>query len=104
MSDETAATVGQLGEIEQRLSDVDSALQRLDQGRYGKCQSCGGSISDDQLARNPAVQLCADCQSAAAGAAAADEVRTTAAGAGQRADEWGDEAALADSKSDPGDC
>jgi hypothetical protein len=104
-----AATVGHLGEIEQRLSDVDAALQRLDQGRYGTCQSCGGSISDHQLAGNPAVQVCADCQGAAAAAGAGqpggtDEVRQTADDAGPQADDRGDDAGLAEGKSDPGGC
>jgi RNA polymerase-binding transcription factor DksA len=40
------------------LADVDRALERLDDGTYGTCEVCGGSIADDVLERAPATRLC----------------------------------------------
>lgn len=50
---------------EDRLLDkIETALQRLDQGAYGKCEQCQGSISKERLLAKPSVSLCIDCQRA----------------------------------------
>src|SRR6202041_2280510 len=42
------------------LSDVDSALQRLDDGTYGICTECHDSVEKDRLLADPLVRLCLD--------------------------------------------
>ena len=47
------------------LQEVDAALDRLDQGRYGRCEGCGDPIEPLVLAAEPAARTCLDCMSAA---------------------------------------
>lgn len=42
------------------LSDVDSALQRLDDGTYGICTECHDSVEKERLLADPLVRLCLD--------------------------------------------
>lgn len=41
------------------FDDVELALERLDAGVYGTCESCGGEIGDDILATRPLARSCA---------------------------------------------
>lgn len=43
------------------LLDVNSALRRLDEGTYGKCQRCGREINPRRLEALPWVTLCIQC-------------------------------------------
>jgi DnaK suppressor protein len=43
------------------LSDIELALQRLREGTYGICESCGQEISDRRLQALPWTQLCLEC-------------------------------------------
>lgn len=43
------------------LSDIEFALQRLKEGTYGICESCGEEISERRLQALPWAQLCLDC-------------------------------------------
>ena len=45
----------------QHLADIDAALARLDAGRYGICERCGGPISPARLAARPAAATCIAC-------------------------------------------
>jgi phosphoserine phosphatase RsbU/P len=40
------------------LSEVDAALQRIEQGTYGLCETCGGEIEHDRLLADPLVRYC----------------------------------------------
>jgi phosphoserine phosphatase RsbU/P len=42
------------------LSDVDSALQRMDDGTYGICEACKDSVEKDRLLADPLIKLCLD--------------------------------------------
>ena len=44
------------------LAKVDLALQRIDDGTYTSCASCGGEIPAARLEAKPAVSLCIQCQ------------------------------------------
>jgi DnaK suppressor protein len=46
-----------------RLDQVERALERLDAGGYGTCESCGGEIPVARLAAFPSVTLCVGCKS-----------------------------------------
>lgn len=41
------------------FDDVELALERLDSGVYGTCESCGGEIDDEVLAIRPQARACA---------------------------------------------
>ena len=49
------------------LDEVERALARLDDGTYGRCESCGEPIGDDRLAVDPVVRTCAACEATADG-------------------------------------
>jgi RNA polymerase-binding protein DksA len=44
------------------LSEIDAALQRIDEGTYGTCTNCGGRIPEGRLEALPWATLCIDCQ------------------------------------------
>jgi DnaK suppressor protein len=44
------------------LEDVERALARLDDGTYGTCTSCRGSIGEERLLALPQVEHCITCQ------------------------------------------
>jgi DnaK suppressor protein len=45
-----------------KLQQIDDALQRLDDGNYGVCESCGLEIGEERLVAMPFSRLCRDCQ------------------------------------------
>lgn len=45
------------------LEEIDRALARIEDGRYGLCVSCGDEISPDRLEARPEASLCIDCAS-----------------------------------------
>ena len=47
------------------IEEFEDALVRLEEGRYGTCQSCGASIPTERLEVIPQTRLCAACPSAA---------------------------------------
>ena len=45
-----------------KLKQIDDALERLDDGSYGVCESCGLEIAEERLGAMPFSRLCRDCQ------------------------------------------
>src|SRR5271155_5239633 len=45
-----------------KLQQIDDALERLDAGNYGVCESCGLEIAEERLEAMPFSRLCRDCQ------------------------------------------
>lgn len=45
-------------ELEERYNGVKNALERIDNGTYGKCTVCAGEIEEDRLSANPAATTC----------------------------------------------
>jgi sigma-B regulation protein RsbU (phosphoserine phosphatase) len=43
------------------LDEVNSALRRIDQGRYGVCEACNGTVEEDTLKDNPLARVCLEC-------------------------------------------
>ncbi len=43
------------------LVDLDRALERLDAGDFGRCESCAGPIGAERLAALPGARLCVTC-------------------------------------------
>jgi len=53
----------QLVEIESReLGQIEHALQRIEDGVYGRCEYCGGKIAEARLNALPYTNSCIDCQ------------------------------------------
>jgi len=47
-----------------RLKLIDSALTRIQQGKYGLCMKCGKKIPKERLEAIPYALMCIDCKSA----------------------------------------
>ena len=47
---------------ERLLAEIDAALQRIEDGTYGKCVNCGASIPEERLEAMPWATLCIDCK------------------------------------------
>ena len=47
--------------------DIAPLIARLDDGSYGRCESCGTIIADDRLAETPTARTCAGCPVPGAG-------------------------------------
>ena len=48
-----------------RLSEIELALARLEEGNYGRCAQCSDTISPRRLQVIPFAALCIQCQGAA---------------------------------------
>jgi RNA polymerase-binding transcription factor DksA len=46
---------------EHQLRELDAALERLGDDRYGRCESCGQEIGDARLEALPATRFCVSC-------------------------------------------
>lgn len=54
-----------LQSIERRLVEVEAALERLEEGSYGRCASCGVEIDDAALEADPVRATCEGCSRSA---------------------------------------
>jgi len=50
-------------EATEELAEVKAALQRMDEGNYGTCSSCGKAINTRRLEARPYSLQCIDCAS-----------------------------------------
>jgi DnaK suppressor protein len=48
--------------ILERITQVERALERLDEGSYGWCERCGNPIPVERLAAFPSATLCVTCK------------------------------------------
>jgi RNA polymerase-binding transcription factor DksA len=48
-------------DIKQRARQLEEALERLEEGDYGICESCGRPIDPERLEILPRTSLCVDC-------------------------------------------
>ena len=64
-SGQVAAEVGEArslaGSLEDQLAAVQEALNRIDDGTYGLCQSCGQPIGEARLEAMPETRWCIGC-------------------------------------------
>lgn len=49
-------------ELRKRLADVETALEKIEAGTYGKCESCGMDIEMEVLKLVPESRLCKHCK------------------------------------------
>lgn len=45
-------------ELEARFIEVETALSKMEDNEYGRCDICGNPIEEARLAANPAAQTC----------------------------------------------
>jgi sigma-B regulation protein RsbU (phosphoserine phosphatase) len=57
---EAAARVLSAEYINDLLAEIDAALQKMDDGSFGLCETCHDPIEADRLERNPLVRFCLD--------------------------------------------
>lgn len=50
------------GNIQDLLDKVNTALEKLEEGTYGLCDSCGVDINPNRLEALPYASLCLNCQ------------------------------------------
>ncbi|GAA1881000.1 TraR/DksA C4-type zinc finger protein [Williamsia serinedens] len=58
---ERGQLVSQIERSSRRLSEIDAAVARLDDGTYGRCVRCEGEISEVRLEAIPATEVCITC-------------------------------------------
>lgn len=49
-------------QLRSRRSDILTALRKIDEGTYGKCESCGQDIPVERLEAVPAATQCVSCK------------------------------------------
>lgn len=55
-------TLGLIENEEELIRAIDEALERIDEGTYGKCDTCGKAIPRERLKTVPHASLCVECQ------------------------------------------
>ncbi len=51
------------GQLRETLADIDTALEKFEEGTYGRCESCGAAIPPARLEAMPTAHLCMTCAS-----------------------------------------
>lgn len=63
--EEYSASLGLGQTFETELQEVNIALQRMEEGKYGVCEACGNQIDEKRLHIRPMSRFCMDCAEAA---------------------------------------
>lgn len=50
------------GNLENRLQEIEKALEKVSKGEYGICTRCNHEISEERLKVNPAAATCVKCK------------------------------------------
>jgi len=45
-----------------KIRQIDDVFERMEDGSYGECESCGLEIAEERLEAMPFTRLCRDCQ------------------------------------------
>jgi DnaK suppressor protein len=61
---ERSQLVSMIEGLRSHHADIVSALARLDNGTYGKCERCGREIPIERLEARPTARLCVTCKQA----------------------------------------
>ena len=48
--------------LELRLKNINLALEKIKEGKYGKCEKCSGEIEEERLKVYPDAKWCIKCQ------------------------------------------
>jgi DnaK suppressor protein len=63
---ERTEVIGLVDTLTHQLDEIDAALERIADGTYGVCATCGKHIAPARLEARPASIHCVDCKSKAA--------------------------------------
>jgi RNA polymerase-binding transcription factor DksA len=58
---ERAQVAALLAHARVHLAETTEALQRVDEGAYGRCEGCGGAIAPERLQARPTARTCMNC-------------------------------------------
>ncbi|HKF20137.1 MAG TPA: SpoIIE family protein phosphatase [Candidatus Angelobacter sp.] len=58
---QAAAARSQTANLVQLLEQVDKALEKTEQGRFGECDVCQGTVEQARLMADPVTSVCLDC-------------------------------------------
>ena len=61
VADEEAAADSPGENVRRELADIDAALARIAEGRYGTCLACGGPLGLQRLRAIPEARYCLGC-------------------------------------------
>jgi DnaK suppressor protein len=50
-----------VAEVVRELTEIDAALRRITEGRYGTCQACGGPMGLQRIRAIPEARYCTGC-------------------------------------------
>ena len=56
-------TLSLLGSEKDALDQIEAAIERIEDGSYGRCETCGGKIPEPRLEAIPYAALCVRCAS-----------------------------------------
>jgi DnaK suppressor protein len=62
---ERTETIGIVGNLKERLDEVDRALGKVDEGTFGVCIVCGNDIGATRMEFRPTSVRCVDCKTKA---------------------------------------
>lgn len=48
-------------DLEKRILKIEKALQKMETGKYGLCEECGGKIDKARLKLMPEAEICMEC-------------------------------------------
>ena len=48
--------------LKERVNEIDAALNKIREGGYGICATCGGEITGEELELIPETRLCVNCK------------------------------------------
>jgi len=51
----------ELDRLSSLLDEIEAAMERIDAGRYGRCETCGGEIDASLLDVDPLARTCRNC-------------------------------------------
>jgi DnaK suppressor protein len=59
---EREKTLALIRTLEAKVAEIDRAVRKLDQGRYGTCERCGQPIGIERLEAVPTAAFCVKCK------------------------------------------
>lgn len=61
-AEEFANKLGMEKELKDELNDIETALEKIRNNSYGRCENCGEEIDAKLLESDPATKLCKNCK------------------------------------------
>jgi DnaK suppressor protein len=50
-----------LAKVREELDEVEEAMKRVEDGSYGRCESCGSTLATEELDASPLARRCGAC-------------------------------------------